>query len=186
MKDLSLYRRALASVAGLRFNKMPHGPDEIAPGLWKPWDDVAQAIQVLEAVRYKTLRFTISCQWRDPGDPGWVVRIEEHGGGVSTCIDDKLPSAICSAVIAALDLKPEGGEVKISDAIKGILNPGSDGKTIVQHKPIGSDIFEIVPHGHVVARKDGQFICIGGPATCNHCKEEKRRFDAGYWPKERA
>ena len=39
------------------------------------------------------------------------------------------------------------------DAIEGIINPGKG--TIVKHKPIGKDHFEITPHGHVVPRKDG-------------------------------
>ncbi len=102
MTDLSLYRRALARVAGLRFNKMPHGPDEVEPGLWEPDIDVAQAIQVLEVVSEKenvAARLSLGHRWGCTIDGGCRLWAEK--------LAPTLPLAICLVIIEVLDLKPE-------------------------------------------------------------------------------
>jgi hypothetical protein len=68
------------------------------------------------------------------------------------------------------------------EAIETIINPDGKGETIVEHKPISSEHFQIVPHGHVVPRADGILARCGGPGLCAHCREEQKRLDRGTYP----
>ncbi len=94
--DLSKYRRALAEVAGIK--AWLKGYPDVD---WRPDEDVAQAIQVLEAL---DLPSQINNTTHNPRR--WIVDIWVDQDG---CRQEEpiLSQAICLAVIAALGLEPD-------------------------------------------------------------------------------
>lgn len=71
---------------------------------------------------------------------------------------------------------------EFAKAVENLICPSPE--TVVWHTPINSTRMQIVPHGHVVARKDKIKTRCGGPSSCKHCAEEKRLVDAGTHPYE--
>ncbi len=105
MSDLAKYRERLAEIAGVTaFNSSfeQYEPSTWVDstgehkGRWRPDEDVAQAIQCLEAMR-PNWRATLAMF---AGNQVWRVEIDGHRYFKTQ--ENNLPAAIVSAIVAAL------------------------------------------------------------------------------------
>lgn len=105
MTPLSRYRRGLAEKV-MGWNSLgdkwasghTHVDRHIRKSSWRPDEDVAQAIQVLEASKWS---------WKlQPAHTGYVCDLVNAKLQHVFKAADTLPAAICLAVIAALGLEP--------------------------------------------------------------------------------
>lgn len=107
MGDLEKYRERLAEFAGIKVNKSTfeqYQPSEWTDsagnkhqGFWRPDEDVAQAIGLLEALRLKLDETEMYCTREH-----WTVVMRPLEGKPIYQVHSSLPVAIITAVVKAL------------------------------------------------------------------------------------